>query len=107
GLLISKIDLQLHRSHETFSFLDAGFDVVIRFGDARDTRLSARTQAHSRRVLCASPAYLERAGDPTHPTELQAHQYIIIRESDETYGTWHLTQGTQTQTVKVSGSVSS
>lgn len=102
-----EIDVQLHLSHAPVSLPDAGFDVVIRFGDAPDSRLTARTLAHNRRVLCASPAYLERAGDPTHPTELQAHQCIIIRESDETYGTWHLTQGTQTQTVKVSGRVSS
>lgn len=101
------IDVQLHLSHASVNLVDSGFDVIIRFGDAPDSRLTARTLAHNRRLLCASPAYLSRAGEPTTPAELQSHQCIVIRESDETYGSWHLSQGGQTQTVKVGGRISS
>lgn len=102
-----EINIQLHLSHQSVNLLDSGFDVLIRFGDAPDSRLAARTIAHNRRILCASPKYLQQAGLPLHPADLQSHQCIIIRESDETYGTWHLSQGGKTQTVKVQGRLSS
>lgn len=101
------IDVQLHLSHAPVNLVDSGFDVIIRFGDAPDSRLTARTLALNRRLLCASPAYLQHAGVPASPSELQAHRCIVIRESDETYGSWHLSQGGQTQSVKVGGRVSS
>lgn len=102
-----EVSIQLHLSHQPINLLDSGFDVLIRFGDAPDSRLAARTIAYNRRILCASPKYLRQAGVPRHPADLQSHQCIVIRESDETYGTWHLSQGAKTQTVKVQGRVSS
>lgn len=35
-----------------------------------------------------------------------AQRCIVIRESDETYGTWHLRQGDRQETVKVRGTAS-
>lgn len=101
------IDVQLHLSHAPVNLVDSGFDLVIRFGDAPDSRLTARTLAHNRRLLCAAPSYLSRSGEPSTPADLQTHRCIIIRESNETYGSWHLSQAGQTQTVKVGGRVSS
>ena len=102
-----EVNVQLHLSHQSVNLLDSGFDVLIRFGDAPDSRLAARTIAYNRRILCASPKYLQQAGLPRHPADLQSHQCIITRESDETYGTWHLSQGAKTQTIKVHGRLSS
>lgn len=101
------IDVQLHLSHAPANLVDSGFDIIIRFGDAPDSRLTARTLAFNRRMLCASPAYLAQAGEPTTPAELQSHQCIVIRESDETYGMWHLAQNNREQTIKVQGRVTS
>ena len=47
-----------------------------------------------------------QAGEPTQPADLLAHHCIVIRESDETYGTWHLHQGDRQETVKVRGMLS-
>lgn len=101
------IDVQLHLSHAPVNLIDSGFDIIIRFGDVPDSRLTARTLAHNRRLVCASPAYLSKAGEPARPADLQSHQCIIIRESDETYGSWSFSKGARMQTVKVSGRVSS
>lgn len=101
------IDVQLHLSHTPANLVDSGFDAIIRFGDAPDSRLTARTLAINRRLLCASPAYLASAGEPAAPADLQAHQCIVIRESDETYGAWHLSRHNRVQTVKVAGRASS
>lgn len=58
-------------------------------------------------MLCASPAYLRRAGEPASPRELAQHACLFIRESEETFGTWHLRSGTRTETVKVRGPLAS
>ena len=34
-----------------------------------------------RRVVCASPAYLERRGSPTHPGDLQKHDCITFENT--------------------------
>lgn len=41
-----------------------------------DANLVARPLMHGEWVLCASPAYLERAGTPRVPQDLKDHQYL-------------------------------
>jgi DNA-binding transcriptional LysR family regulator len=54
-----------------------GFDAVVRHGPLTDSRLVAWQLAPSRRVLVASPAYLERYGHPRTPQALQQHRGIF------------------------------
>ena len=61
-------------------------DVAIRFGEIPDSRLIAKKIASNRRLLCASPAYLRAAGNPTHPQELSRHQCIVLRQNESAYG---------------------
>ena len=45
--------------------IEEGFDVTIRIGEAvYSSSLIAREIVYSKRVLCASPGYLERCGEP-------------------------------------------
>jgi LysR family transcriptional regulator, transcriptional activator for dmlA len=101
-----EVEVRLHLTDRPIHLVEQGFDAAIRFGDLPDSRLTARRLMANQRVLCASPAYLARAGEPTQPADLLGHECIVIRESDETYGTWHLRQGDQQQTVKVRGMLS-
>lgn len=101
-----EVEVQLHLTDRTVNLVEQGFDAAVRFGDLPDSRLTARRLLANRRVLCASPAYLAQAGEPEQPADLLAHQCIVIRESDETYGTWHLHQGERQETVKVRGMLS-
>jgi DNA-binding transcriptional LysR family regulator len=87
--------------------VDQGYDAAILIGELPDARLTARLLAPNKRVLCASPAYLDRAGYPDQPGDLQKHPCLFIRESDETFGTWHLRSGTRRTSVKVRGPLSS
>ncbi len=100
------VEVQLHLGDRPLQMVEHGFDVAIRIGEMPDSQLTMRTIARNRRLLCAAPAYLRKAGKPKRPADLQTHRCIIIRESDETYGTWHLHQGVKSETVKVRGSVS-
>ena len=85
---------------------DDVFDVCIRFGEPPDTRVVARRIAANRRLICAAPAYLERQGTPKTPAELAAHNCIGIRQGDESYGTWQLSAGSKTESLKVRGNLS-
>jgi len=102
-----EVELQLHLSDRPANIVEQGFDLQIRFGELPDARLTARLLARNRRVLCATPAYLQAAGAPATPRDLAQHRCIFIRESDETFGTWHLRAGAKQETVKVRGALSS
>ncbi|SDO24998.1 DNA-binding transcriptional regulator, LysR family [Rhodoferax sp. OV413] len=101
-----EVEVQLHLTDRPVNLIEQGFDLLVRFGELPDARLTARLLARNRRLLCASPAYLQRAGLPGMPRDLAQHPCIFIRESDETFGTWHLSNGTRTDTVKVRGPLS-
>ena len=59
-----------------------GVDCVVRAGNPRDSTLVARPLARMPQVLCASPAYLARAGTPSHPDELAGHSAVRFFASD-------------------------
>ena len=105
-----QVEVQLQLSVNPPALADEAFDVCIRFGAPPDTRVIARRIASNRRLLCASPAYLARAGTPKLPQDLARHSCIGIRQGDETYGMWRLTSGRgaaqRTESVKTRGTLS-
>jgi DNA-binding transcriptional LysR family regulator len=56
--------------------VDEGADVAIRIGELPNSSLQAIAVGKVRRVLCASPAYLERHGVPRQPDDLASHTTI-------------------------------
>ncbi len=101
-----EVEVQLVLTDRPFNLIEQGFDAAIRFGELPDSRLVARRLKANARVLCAAPRYLQRAGTPTKPSQLARHACIVLRENDETYGTWHLKQGKRQESVKVRGPLS-
>ncbi len=104
--LYPEVDVQLHLTDRPVNLVEQGFDADIRFGQIPDARLTARKIADNRRLVCAAPAYLKNHGVPLVPRDLQKHNCILLRESDEIYGSWHFSSGTKQETVKVRGSLS-
>ncbi|MDQ7975950.1 LysR family transcriptional regulator [Paraburkholderia sp. SARCC-3016] len=103
----AEVEVQLTLTDRSIRLADEAYDVGIWFGEAPDSRLVARKIAPNRRFLCASPAYLARAGVPATPRDLHGHQCIVLRENDAAYGTWHLRRGRKHETIKVRGALSS
>lgn len=101
-----EVQVQLQLTVNPPLLSDDAFDVCIRFGEPPDNRLIARRIAANRRLICAAPNYLERHGTPKTPTDLAAHNCIDIRQGDEAYGTWQLTSGAKTESIKVRGNLS-
>lgn len=102
-----EVEVQMRLTDRPVNLLDDGFDVAVRFGDIPDARLTARKIASNRRLLCASPRYLQAVGEPRAPGDLSRHRCIVVRENDVAYGTWHLRSGQRVETVKVRGPLSS
>ncbi|QHJ00324.1 LysR family transcriptional regulator [Xylophilus rhododendri] len=104
-----QVDVQLQLSVSPPPLTEDSFDVCIRFGAPPDTRVIARRLAANRRLLCASPAYLQQHGVPKAPADLARHKCIGIRQGEEAYGVWRLTalQGRQavTRVVKIRGNL--
>lgn len=67
------IDLDVDMSDRMVDVIEEGFDIVIRTGDQHDSRLIARKVGSCPHVLVATPGYLERHGEPRHPSELVGH----------------------------------
>ncbi|MFZ6644821.1 LysR substrate-binding domain-containing protein [Undibacterium sp. TJN25] len=101
-----QVEVQLELTDRAINLADQAYDVGIWFGTVPDSRMVARKIAGNRRMLCAAPSYLKKAGVPATPHELQTHQCIVLRESDAAYGTWHMTRGSKRETVKVRGTLS-
>lgn len=102
-----EVDVRLHLSDMPVNLVEQGFDASIRFGELPDARLTARLLARNTRLLCASPAYLQRAGEPAQPDDLRRHPCLFIRENEDTFSTWHLRSGNRQEHVKVRGPLSS
>jgi len=79
-----------------------GFDAAVRIGSMPDTRLVARRLAPHRRILCAAPAYLERAGAPSHASDLESHACLGFTGLT-TYPNWRLTKNGRTTVVRTQG----
>jgi len=101
------VDVQLELTDRPLNLADKAFDIGIRFGTVPDSRLVAHKLVANRRLACAAPAYLRVHGHPATPRALQTHQCIVLRESEAAFGTWHFTRGSQQETVKVRGPLSS
>ncbi|MCY0386627.1 LysR family transcriptional regulator [Robbsia sp. Bb-Pol-6] len=99
--------IQLHLTERPMSLQEEGFDVGIRFGEVPDARINARFLLKNRRIVCASPMYLARHGEPALPNDLVRHACIVLRENNTAYGTWHFSRGKREETVKVDGPLSS
>ena len=81
--------------------IEHGFDLTIRVGGIPDSRaLSLRPLAPCKGVLCASPAYLARAGTPALPEELAQHQCLHFSHLTDG-ATWHLAQGEERRPVRI------
>jgi DNA-binding transcriptional LysR family regulator len=71
------IRLTLDLNDRRIDASSSGFDAIVRHGPILDSYLVAWPLATSRRMLVASPAYLERHGAPRSPAELEGHRGIL------------------------------
>lgn len=91
----------LHLTDGVVNLTEEGFDLGIRYGVLPDSTMVARKLADSRRVLCASPDYLERKGVPTTPDALADHDCLAMVRATEPLTTWHFQTADGRQSVLI------
>lgn len=72
------VEVDLLLLDRVVDLIEEGLDAAVRIGELPDSTLVARALGETRRVVCAAPAYLRRAGIPKTPAELQAHRCIVF-----------------------------
>lgn len=71
-----EVDIQLRLGDRNVNLIEEHVDVALRIGVLPDSGTVATQVGTVRRVVCASPAYLERFGSPRSLDDLAAHRCI-------------------------------
>lgn len=102
-------DLQIHFElfDRQIDLAEDNIDLDIRVNDDIPQQCIAKLLTKNRRILCASPDYIKRRGEPLRLADLQQHDCLITKERDQVAGIWTLDNGEEKKSVKVSGHLSS
>jgi DNA-binding transcriptional LysR family regulator len=94
------ITVDLSLSDRFIDLVGEGYDLAIRIADLADSSLVARRLAPNHRLLCASPDYLARHGDPDSLDALGRHKLLIHNGN-----TWRLEGPAGAVTVPVESAI--
>ncbi|WP_374942529.1 LysR family transcriptional regulator [Sphingomonas sp.] len=70
------IEIDLHLSDARVDIVAEGFDIALRIADLPDSSLRARRLCSIAGHIVATPAYLAKHGEPTHPGQLGEHRLL-------------------------------
>jgi DNA-binding transcriptional LysR family regulator len=73
------IELDLDFSDRITDLIDESIDVAIRTGTLTDSRMMVKAFCPFQHLVCAAPAYLEKAGTPHVPKDLDDHAALRFR----------------------------
>ena len=76
-----EVKIEVTLSDRRVSLVEEGFNLAIRIGDLEESSLIVRRLSSAHLVVCASPAYLLRAGRPQLPGDLGGHACLIYTET--------------------------
>lgn len=88
-----EVQVELRLTERRVNIIGDGIDLAVRTGALEDSDLVARRLCKVRRLLVASPAYLECAGVPLGPADLAAHNAIVVSAA---HGSWRFDDGWET-----------
>ncbi len=96
-----EINVQLDLTNRFVDIVEEGFDLAIRVGNLRDSSLIRRSLVPVNRYACASPAYIERCGEPAKPADLVSHACVVFL-THATEARWQFADSAGEHTVTVS-----
>jgi DNA-binding transcriptional LysR family regulator len=74
------IEVDIVLDDRMIDLMTQGIDLSLRMGNLADSSLVAQKLATGRRSVVATPAYLQRAGEPTRPEELATHEAVVYSQ---------------------------
>ncbi|MES2912976.1 MAG: LysR family transcriptional regulator [Pseudomonadota bacterium] len=97
------IQYRLHVADRVSNVYSDLVDAAFRQGEPPDSSMLALPlDLNNRRVLCASPAYIEIHGAPATPQDLAQHNCLCFMLGEEVYDRWKFSRGAEQVTVRVS-----
>jgi DNA-binding transcriptional LysR family regulator len=98
-----KLEVAITAANRYFDLIDSGIDVAIRTREHEaDSALVIRRLAQTRRILAASPEYLERYGTPRTLDDLAGHRFLIYTLANNPHEL-AFTKGAETRVIKIGG----
>ncbi|HUR41908.1 MAG TPA: LysR substrate-binding domain-containing protein [Verrucomicrobiae bacterium] len=85
-----EVRLEVRFDDRKLDLVEEAFDVAVRIGELAESSLVARRIAACPHVICATPAYLRRHGEPHRPDELRGHNALAFSYA-EAPSQWTLT----------------
>ena len=92
-----RVDVRLLLADRALNLIEDHVDLAVRIGSLPDSRLVASKVGQIRRVVCASPAYLQERGTPRTPQDLRQHDCATFAGLTDA-GSWSFRDG---ETVRV------
>jgi DNA-binding transcriptional LysR family regulator len=74
----ARVDARLLLIDRPLNLIEDRLDLAVRVGPLPDSRLVASKVGQIRRVVCASPGYLEERGTPRTPQDLRKHECVTF-----------------------------
>jgi len=75
------LKLEIALTENPIDIILEGFDLQIRIQIPEEEHLEVAKLTTNKKVLCASPKYLEKHGTPKHPRDLLSHNCLIFGEN--------------------------
>lgn len=72
------VEVELLLLDRVVDLVEEGIDAAVRISHLPESSLVARPVGETRRVLCAAPGYLKRAGTPRIPSDVAGHRCILF-----------------------------
>ncbi len=82
------------------NLMEEGVDVALRIGELSDSSFKALRVGTVRRLLCASPGYIEQHGIPHTPEDLSKHKIIVASNLGSTIE-WRFTRDNKVFSVRI------
>jgi len=99
------VSISLDLTDRLVDIVNEGIDVAIRIGVLDDSSLVGLKLADNRRVVVASPAYLEAHGEPASPAELARHDCLTFGTYGNQARGWQFTIDGQLVSMRVAGTM--
>lgn len=103
--LYPNVDVLLDLTSRTAELISERVDVAIRLGPLEDSSMVAVRLGEMKRVLCASPDYLERRGEPRAVEDLLGHDKIEMPGLNGRPRSWSFSRDGKTTDIAVESRV--
>lgn len=95
-----QLSVDVNLTNQRVDLIDESIDIAIRLGPLDNVPFIAKQLGERQPIICASPSYLSRHGQPHTPAELTQHNCLL-----GTLDYWRVTIDGRAQSLPVSGSL--